>query len=146
MTNLHLKSGIRADLLAELHGNVTKLCCQGCGFKYDSFPDLSDCPLCGAKFASSVVRFGDPLPVKDFEEAVWHSRHADLFVVPGSILAVYPAADMSAIALECISRLAIVNQQETTLDSRCQLRFEERVGEVLPRAVARLKRLMKTIR
>ncbi len=38
--NLHLKSGIRPELLAELHGNVARLRCTGCGFECDSFPDL----------------------------------------------------------------------------------------------------------
>jgi len=97
--NLHLKSGIRPDLLAELHGNVTKLRCRGCGFKCDSFPDLVTCPICGGRLASSVVNFGDRLPEEELEEAEWYSRHCDLFVVVGSSLLVYPAADMPRIAL-----------------------------------------------
>lgn len=139
--NLHLKSGIRPDLLAELHGNVTKLRCQSCGFKCDSFPNLVTCPICGGRLASSVVNFGDPLPSKELEEAEWHSRHADLFMVVGSSLIVYPAADMPQIALESGCKLVIINHEETPLDDVCQLRFRERAGEVLPQAVARLKRI-----
>ena len=82
--NLHLKSGIRPDLLAELHGNVTKLQCRRCGFKCDSFPDLNTCPICGGKLVSSVVNFGDPLPAKEVGEAEWHSQHCALFIVAGS--------------------------------------------------------------
>jgi NAD-dependent SIR2 family protein deacetylase len=77
--NLHLKSGIRPDLLAELHGNVTKLRCRGCGFKCDHFPDLVTCPICGGRLASSVVNFGDPLPEKELEEAECHSQCCDPF-------------------------------------------------------------------
>jgi NAD-dependent deacetylase len=139
--NLHLKSGIRPELLAELHGNVTKLRCRGCGFKCDYFLDLVTCPICGGKLASSVVNFGDPLPEKELAETESHSRHADLFIVVGASLVVYPAADMPRIALEAGARLVIVNQEETPLDRRCHLRFRERAGEVLPRAVALLKKM-----
>lgn len=138
--NLHLKSGVRPELVAELHGNVTKLRCRGCGFKCDSFPDLVTCPICGGKLTSSVVNFGEPLPEKELEESEWHSRHSDLFIVVGSSLVVYPAADMPRIALECGSSLVIINHEDTPLDSRCHLRFREAAGEVLPRAVAILKR------
>jgi NAD-dependent SIR2 family protein deacetylase len=139
--NLHLKSGIKPDLLAELHGNVTKLRCQGCGFKCDSFPDIVTCPICEGRLVSSVVNFGDPLPKKELEEAEWHSRHCDLFIAVGSSLVVYPAADMPRIALESGSRLVIINQKDTPLDSRCHLRFSERAGEVLPQALAALRKI-----
>jgi len=139
--NLHLKSGINPDLLAELHGNVTKLRCRGCGFKCDYFPDLINCPICGGKLASSVVNFGDPLPEKDLEVAEWHSRKSDLFVVVGSSLVVFPAAEMPKIALQSGAKLVIINEEETPLDQLCHLRFREKAGEVLPRMVASLKAL-----
>ena len=140
--NLHLKSGIRPDLLAELHGNITKLRCRCCGFKCDSFPDLNTCPICGGKLSSSVVNFGDPLPEKELEEAEWHSRHCDLFIVVGSSLVVHPAADMPKTALESGGKLIIINQGETPLDRVCHLRFKERAGEVLTPAVAQLRELL----
>jgi len=141
--NLHLKSGIRPDLLAELHGNITKLRCRYCGFKCDSFPDLNTCPICGGKLSSSVVNFGDPLPEKELEEAEWHSRNCDLFIVAGSSLVVTPAADMPRVALQSGARLVIINKGETPLDRAAHLRFGEGTGEVLPPAVDRLKKLMK---
>ncbi len=140
--NLHLQSGIREDLLAELHGNLTKLRCRRCGFKCDSFPDLKSCPICQGALASSVVDFGDPLPPKELEEAERHSRYCDLFIVVGSSLVVYPAADMPRIALDSGSRLVIINEGETPLDSDCHLRFRETAGEVLPPAVATMKKIL----
>jgi NAD-dependent deacetylase len=119
--NLHLSSGIRPDLLAELHGNVTKLRCQGCGFKCDSFPDLGACPICGGRLVSSVVNFGDPLPKKEVEDSEWHSQHCDLFIVVGSSLVVYPAADMPKIAVESGAKLVIINQGDTPFDRLCHL-------------------------
>ena len=141
--NLHLKSGIRPELLAELHGNVTKLRCRSCGFKCDSFPDLTTCPICDGKLAPSVVNFGDPLPVKEVEDSEWHSQHSDLFIVVGSSLVVYPAADMPKIAVESGARLVIINQGETPLDRLCHLRFTESTGEVMHGAVTRLKEIQR---
>ena len=137
--NIHLKSGIKPDLLAELHGNLTKLRCRKCGYQCDSFPDLKICPLCKGEFRTSVVNFGDPMPADEVEKAGWHSRRSDLFIVAGSSLVVYPAADMPRIALESGSKLVIINQGETPLDDVCHLRFQEAVGDVLVPAVARLQ-------
>jgi NAD-dependent deacetylase len=142
--NLHLKSGIRPDLLAELHGNVTKLRCSRCEFLMDNFDDLMTCPLCKGRLTSSVVNFGQPLPKKDLADSYWHSRHCDLFIVAGSSLVVTPAADMPKVALQAGARLVIINKGETPFDRVAHLRFEERTGEVLPLAVERLKQLMRT--
>ena len=141
--NLHLKSGIRPDLLAELHGNVTKLRCTRCEAEMDRFPDLDICSLCGGKLASSVVNFGQPLPRKALAEAHQHSEKCDLFIVVGSSLVVTPAADIPKVALESGARLVIINQGETPFDRIAHLRFWEKIGEVLPPAVAQLKELIK---
>ncbi len=61
----------------------------------------------------------------------------------GSSLVVSPANDMPRVALRSGARLVIINQGETPMDRSCHLRFEERTGEVLPRAVKKLKELMK---
>ncbi|MGZ3524145.1 MAG: SIR2 family NAD-dependent protein deacylase [Thermodesulfobacteriota bacterium] len=140
--NLHLRSGIRPELLAELHGNVAKLRCQRCDTQVDKSPGLDTCK-CGGRLVSSVVNFGDPLPEKDLEESFHHSSRCDLFVVVGSSLVVSPANDMPRMALRSGARLVIINQGETPMDRSCHLRFEEKIGEVLPAAVNRLKEFMK---
>ena len=140
--NLHLKSGIRPELIAELHGNVTKLRCIECEFKVDNFEDLTACPICGGKLKSSVVNFGDPLPRKDLAESYAHSQKTDLFVVAGSSLAVYPAADMPRVALDAGGKLVIINQGETPFDRVAHLRFWEKTSEVLSAAVSQLEKLM----
>ena len=141
--NLHLKSGIQPDLLAELHGNVAKLRCSRCDFLLDRFEDQTACPLCGGKLVSSVVDFGQSLPNKDLADSYRHSQDCDLFVVVGSSLVVTPAADMPRVALESGARLVIINKGETPLDRSAHLRFDEKIGEVLPPAIAQLKELMK---
>jgi NAD-dependent SIR2 family protein deacetylase len=140
--NLHLKSGIRPDLLAELHGNVSKLRCARCEVQVDKSTGLSACS-CGGRLVSSVVNFGQSLPRKELEESFWHSQNCDLFVVVGSSLVVTPAADMPAVAHKSGTRLVIINQGETPLDRLADLRFDESIGEVLPPAIAQLKQFRK---
>jgi len=140
--NLHLRSGIRLDLLAELHGNVTKLRCTRCKAQVDKSANIDRC-FCGGRLVSSVVNFGQSLPQKELTDSHWHSQNCDLFIVAGSSLVVTPAADMPRVALESGARLVIINQGETPLDRAVHLRFGEGTGEVLSPAVDRLKMLMK---
>lgn len=139
--NLHLKSGIKQELLAELHGNITKLRCINCGNLINRTEALKSCS-CGGELVKSVVDFGEPLPEKDLRFSYEHSRKSDLFVVVGSSLVVTPAADMPQEALLSGARLVIINQGETPFDRMVSLRFFESIGDVLPRAVKRLKRSM----
>ncbi len=140
--NLHLRSGIRPDLLAELHGNVTRLRCTRCETEVDKSAGRDRCS-CGGKLVSSVVNFGQPLPRKALADSYWHSENSDLFIVAGSSLVVTPAADMPKVTLESGARLVIINQGETPLDRVVHLRFWEGIGEVLPPAVAQLKKFMR---
>ena len=140
--NLHLRSGIRRELLAELHGNVAKVRCQRCQTQVEKPLGIDTCE-CGGKLVSSVVNFGDPLPQRDLEDSFQHSSRCDLFIVVGSSLVVSPANDMPRVAVRSGARLVIINQGETPMDRNCHLRFEERIGEVLPPAVTRLRDLMK---
>jgi len=140
--NLHLRSGIRPELLAELHGNVARLRCQQCQTQVAKSLGLETCS-CGGKLVSSVINFGDPLPQKDLEDSFWHSSQCDLFIVVGSSLVVGPANELPEVALRGRARLVIINQGETPMDSRCHLRFGENIAEVLPPAVGRLKEGMK---
>ena len=140
--NLHLRSGIPPDLLAELHGNVTRLRCKRCQKQVDVYAGWDKCS-CGGRLVSSVVDFGQTLPKKALADSYWHSQHCDLFVVVGSSLVVYPAADMPREAVQCGARLVIINKGETPLDGLAHLRFDERIGEALTPAVARLKELLK---
>jgi NAD-dependent SIR2 family protein deacetylase len=139
--NLHLKSGIRPELLAELHGNITRLRCTKCGKTYDRARGLKACP-CGGTLRPSTVDFGEPLPERDLELALGHSRKSDLFLVAGSSLVVTPAADMPAEALRAGAKLVIINEGKTPFDRYAYVRFSEATGKVLPRAVERLKVLM----
>jgi mono-ADP-ribosyltransferase sirtuin 6 len=139
--NLHLKSGIPADLLAELHGNIAKLRCTWCEQTVALSAGKRKCP-CGGALVSSVVNFGQSLPERDLSLSYEHSRKSDLFVVVGSSLVVTPAADMPREALLAGAKLVIINEGETPFDFQAHLRFHEKIGEVLSPTVKRLKVLM----
>jgi NAD-dependent SIR2 family protein deacetylase len=139
--NLHLKSGIHPDLLAELHGNITKLRCRRCGNTVGRSRGQTRCG-CGGELRDSVVNFGESLPERDLMLSFEHSRKSDLFIVVGSSLVVTPAADMPREALHSGAKLVIINQGETPFDRHAHLRFHESIGNVLPTAVKRLKKLI----
>ena len=140
--NLHLKSGIRPEMLAELHGNLSKLRCPQCGKTTDKALGVTICQ-CGGELVSSVVDFGQSLPEKDLLESFHHSGKCDLFVVIGSSPVVSPAADMPLEALRAGARLVIINQGETPFDGHAHLRFHEQIGDVLPSAMKKLKKMLE---
>jgi len=143
--NLHLKSGIDPELMAELHGNIAKLRCTRCEKTIDRSLNKTLCS-CGGTLVSSVVNFGQSLPQKDLDLSFEHSRRCDLFVVVGSSLVVTPAADMPVEALRAGAKLVIINAGETPLDRGAHLRFKEKIGEILPPVVEKLKTLMEVTR
>ena len=145
--NLHLKAGINPELIAEFHGNITKLKCTYCENQFDSFPDLMDtcCPICEkGKLVSSIVNFGDAIPRKAHEDSAQHSRLCDLFIVAGSSLVVYPAAEMPEIAYKAGAKLVIINRGNTPFDKVCHLRFRESIGNILPLVVSELDKIIST--
>jgi NAD-dependent SIR2 family protein deacetylase len=159
--NLHRLSGIRPELLAELHGNGQLMRCLGCerlytrqqvgwdtgrwGRGYRTQRPVSGqptCAACGGRLISSVVNFGDPLPHKELELAEQHARRCDLMVVLGSSLVVEPAASLVGLALRCGARVVLTNQGETPYDEVVTLRAWTGIAEVIPPAVERVKRAL----
>ncbi|MFX0062078.1 MAG: NAD-dependent deacetylase [Candidatus Hermodarchaeota archaeon] len=156
--NLHLKSGIKPDFIAELHGNSTLLKCFSCdqriakkdadwddqlyGRGYRTSKEIQGqprCSACGGRLISSVINFGDPMPQKEMDDATWHSQHSDVFISIGSTLLVLPAASFPRIALENGAQLIIINKGETALDHVAHIRIEGKAGEILPKIVKQVK-------
>ena len=157
--NLHRRSGIRPELLAELHGNGQLMRCLSCdqlrtkqevGWDADQWGPgyrtqrpvrgQPSCTACGGRLISSVVNFGDPLPEKELMLAADHARRCDLMLVLGSSLVVNPAASLVGLALQEGARVVLINQGETPYDEVVTLRLWEGIGEVLPLAVEMVKR------
>jgi NAD-dependent deacetylase len=159
--DLHRQSGIRPELLAELHGNGQLMRCLGCDQLYTRqevgwdtgrwgpgyrtqkpVPGQPACAACGGRLISSVVNFGDPLPHKELALAEQHARHCDLMVVLGSSLVVTPAASLVGLALKSGARVVLVNEGKTPYDEVVTLRAWRGIGAVIPPVVERVKRAL----
>jgi NAD-dependent SIR2 family protein deacetylase len=146
--NLHLKSGIKDELIAELHGNYTLVKCLECDSRYTreevgwkreihgrgsrrepQLPNQPVCKECQGRLVSSVVDFNDPMPEKEVELAKFHSRQCDLMIVIGSSLSVYPAANYPKLAKDNGAKLIIINIDPTRLDHIADLNIKEKAGE-----------------
>ncbi|GAB4073854.1 NAD-dependent protein deacetylase [Barrientosiimonas marina] len=128
----HQKAG--SHNVAELHGSLTKLHCQSCGWEYDSQAYVNHVYYCtcGGVLRPSLVLFGETLPQKAFQFAVSEAEKADLFIVLGSSLSVSPANQLPLLARENGARLVIVNRDPTELDSYADHVINRRnIGDVL---------------
>jgi NAD-dependent deacetylase len=160
--NLHRESGIRPELLAELHGNGKLMRCLRCDRLYSRqevgwdtrrwgpgyrtqkpIAGQPACPACKGRLISAVVNFGDPLPEKELTLADQHARQCDSMLVLGSSLVVEPAASLVRLALRYGARVVLVNQGETPYDEVVTLRVWTGIGDVIPPAVERLKQVLK---
>ena len=126
-------------ILAELHGNLTLQRCTRCE---QTHPKDAEACRCGGSLKSSVVGFGDSLPRADLQASFEHARQCDLMIVIGSSLVVTPAADVPVVALESGAKLVIINDGDTPLDGAADLRFRERIGDVVPPAIAALAQVV----
>ncbi|WP_043932045.1 NAD-dependent protein deacylase [Bacillus sp. EB01] len=123
--------------VSELHGTLRTCHCNDCGRRYpiDLFmEDDKFCEACGGFLRPSVVLFGEMLPEKAVQHAELEARRADLFIVMGSSLSVYPANVFPEIAKMAGAKLVIVNLEETELDNRADLVIHDvKIGELLQR-------------
>jgi NAD-dependent deacetylase len=159
--NLHRRSGIRPELLAELHGNGQLVRCLGCDRLYtrqevgwdarrwgpgyrtqNPIPGQPSCAACGGLLISSVVNFGDPLPHHELALAERHARTCDLMLALGSSLIVTPASSLVGLALRSGARVVLVNRGKTPYDGVVTLRAWTGIGEVIPPSVERAKRAL----
>ena len=118
---LHQKAGSRH--VYELHGSIYRNHCMSCGKPYDAeFIRAADgvprC-TCGGVVKPDVVLYGEMLDDAVVQGAIASIAKADMLIVGGTSLAVYPAAGL--IGYYQGDRLALVNKSETPYDSRADL-------------------------
>jgi len=137
---LHERAGSRD--VVEVHGSIRTASCPRCGRAHPLDEVLDQlrsreapaCIECGGILKPDVVFFGELLPVGAIERASALAREAELMLVVGSTLEVYPVADLP---LESRS-IAIVNRGPTALDAHATLRLEGSAAEILAAVVAAL--------
>jgi NAD-dependent deacetylase len=137
---LHQASGIPEAQVIELHGNSTYAHCLDCGTRYElgalrvAFErdgDMPACTACGGLVKTATISFGQSMPEEPMRRAQAETLAADLFIVLGSSLVVYPAAGFPEIAKRQGARLVIVNRQETPLDAIADLVVQDGIGDVM---------------
>ena len=141
---LHQASGVPDRQVIELHGNTTYAACLDCGerheltpiraaFERDAMPPR--CVKCEGLVKTATISFGQSMPVLPMQLAEAATLAADLFIVLGSSLVVYPAAGFPELAKHNGARLVIVNREETGLDRYADLVLHEPIGDTLGGAV-----------
>ena len=145
--NLHQDGGADPERVIELHGNAGYATCLGCGLRHElaelKGPFLEDgrlpaCRDCGGIVKTAVISFGQALPKDAWVRAEDETLAADLYLVLGSSLTVFPAAGLPRMAWEAGVPLVIVNRDPTPLDRLATLALREEIGPLMTAAVARL--------
>ncbi len=129
---LHQMAGSRTVL--ELHGSVHRNYCQKCGKSYDAFYMLNyegDIPKCecGGVIKPDVVLYEEGLDQNTIQESVYYISHADVLIIGGTSLAVYPAAGL--IDYFKGSHLVVINKSATPRDKYADLLIQDSIGAVL---------------
>lgn len=127
---LHQKAGSKN--VFELHGSVLRNYCVKCHKYYpaETVRDAKGVPLCdcGGIIKPDVVLYEEPLNENVMAGAISAIRKADLLIVGGTSLTVYPAAGL--LQYYRGSRLVLINRDETPYDSYADLVFHDSLGKI----------------
>ena len=127
---LHQKAGSKR--VYELHGSVLRNYCVHCG-KFHSAEFVKDSVgvpkcACGGTVKPDVVLYEESLDGATIENSVAAIRNADLLIVAGTSLTVYPAAGL--IQYYRGNRLVLINRDATPYDRHADLVFHESLGDI----------------
>lgn len=128
---LHQMAG--SGEVLELHGSVHRNYCTRCGqfydldyvVKSDGVPHCS----CGGVIKPDVVLYEEGLDDRTLQKSVDYIRHADILIIGGTSLVVYPAAGL--IDYYRGHKLVLINKAATSRDSQADLVISDPIGEVL---------------
>jgi NAD-dependent deacetylase len=129
---LHQKAGSKEVL--ELHGSVYRNHCMRCNkfFPLDYIlesPGVPTCDLCGGIVKPDVVLYEENLDMDILNKSIWYIENAEVLIVAGTSLTVYPAAGL--INYFSGEKLVLINKTPTPYDSLADLVINESIGETL---------------
>ncbi len=128
---LHQAAGSKEVL--ELHGSVLRNHCTRCGKFYglDDILTMKGVPkcTCGGVIKPDVVLYEEGLDNEVIERSVSHIRNADMLIIGGTSLVVYPAAGL--IDYYRGDKLVLINKSTTSRDSQADLVISDSIGKVL---------------
>ena len=129
---LHQMAGSRRVL--ELHGSVHRNYCQKCGKGFDaeyilkSGTEIPLCDACGGKIKPDVVLYEEGLDQQILTEAIHYIGQADVLIIGGTSLVVYPAAGL--IDYYKGKKLVLINKTPTARDNVADLVVQGSIGEI----------------
>ncbi|MDR0487061.1 MAG: NAD-dependent deacetylase [Treponema sp.] len=129
---LHEKAGSRRVI--EIHGSPKVHYCLRCSGVRMPFREAADivrageyprCPKCGRILKPAITFFGEGLPMDALKEATGEAQKADLMLVLGTSLTVFPAASMPRYTLSHGGEIVIINNMPTPMDNQAVLHFDD---------------------
>lgn len=128
---LHQMAGSRTVL--ELHGSIHRNYCENCGAFYDGdfivhSSGIPKCPQCDGPVKPDVVLYEEALDEKTMNAAIRYIHNADVLIIGGTSLAVYPAAGL--IDYFKGDKLIVINKAPTPRDTHADLLIQAPIGEV----------------
>ena len=129
---LHQKAGSRT--VYELHGSVLRNYCMKCRQFYGAdfmveARGVPRCPVCGGIVKPDVVLYEEQLDQETLEASVLAISRADMLIVGGTSLVVYPAAGL--VNYYNGHKLVVINKSPTPMDRKADLVIAGSIGEVL---------------
>lgn len=129
---LHQKAG--SNIVYELHGSVLRNYCEECGEFYDvdhivKSDGVPKCDKCGGGVKPDVVLYEEGLDNNIMSNAIMAISKADVLIVGGTSLVVYPAAGL--IDYYRGNKLVLINKTTTSRDEMADLVLHGSIGEIL---------------
>ena len=136
--NLHQMAGSTTTI--ELHGSVFRNYCTECKEKYDlnfilKSKGVPRCTRCGGIVRPDVVLYEEHLEHENIDNAVKAIKKADLLIIGGTSLTVYPAATFAQFLKS--DRVVIINKSSTYLDLQAMLTIHDSIGAVLDESISK---------
>lgn len=136
--NLHQMAGSTTTI--ELHGSVFRNYCIDCKEKYDlnfilKSKGVPRCKKCGGIVRPDVVLYEEHLEHENIDNAVKAIKRADLLIIGGTSLTVYPAATFAQFLKS--DRVVIINKSSTYLDLQAMLTIHDSIGDVLDTVISK---------
>lgn len=137
---LHQAGGSKT--VYELHGSVLRNYCEKCHKFFDldymmqSEDPVPQCDECGGDIKPDVVLYEEGLDMRTMENAVKAIANADVLIIGGTSLVVYPAAGL--VDYYKGKKLVLINKQATPMDSRADLIIQGPIGKVFAEVMSRI--------
>jgi len=147
---LHFKAGNSGEKVLELHGTAMHVACLSCQKRYDRGPiqervaageKAPRCDSCGGLLKPATISFGQSMPERETAEAFRRSAACDVFIVIGSSLVVYPAAQMPVEAKRAGAKLIIINRDATPCDSMATIVLRGPAGQTMGAILEKVKEI-----